>query len=369
MKIGIDAKWFYDGPPSGKVVVRNLLENLIRVNEDNELFIFLNMKHRQEIFPFVDSKIHLVYIWGGINLLSNIFVLNRKAKILKLDAVLFQNFSAITKKFHSIAFIHDILFLSHPHFFGFKEKLYFFPMKYLSKKSKLIITISNSEKNRLVKYNFSSPENIKVVYHGVDKIFRPKNEIDPNILLTIQNKYNLPEEFILYVGRLNIRKNIKNLLLAFKEIQNKEIPIVIVGKSDHKMFDIDSFITKNALSNRIILLGFVPDEDLPILYASASMFCYLSFAEGFGLPILEAMASGTPVLTSNTTSMPEIASDAAVLVSPSSVKEIENGINLLLQDKQYSNQITEGGLNRAKYFSWEKSAKMILKHITDIKTD
>jgi glycosyltransferase involved in cell wall biosynthesis len=366
MKIGIDAKWFYEGPPSGQVVVQNLLEHLIKANKDHKFYLFLNIKHKHRPFPFVDKNVQLVYIWSGINLISNVFVLKRKAIALKLDVVLFQNFPALTKKFHSTALIHDALYITYPEFYTYPERAYFFPLKYLAQKSKLIFTTSNSEKERLVANNFSDAEKIKVVYHGVDQLFKPMNEIDPNTLKKISDKYHLPKHYLLYVGRLNVRKNIKNLLLAIKQIENKEIPLIIVGKNDSKMFDLISFIDENELTKRVLQLGFVPDEDLPLIYAGATLFCFPSFAEGFGLPILEAMATGVPVLTSNTTALPEIASDAAVLVSPNNIQEIANGINKLLSDELYVSQITKKGLDRAREFTWEKSAKTILNYLVKI---
>jgi glycosyltransferase involved in cell wall biosynthesis len=154
--------------------------------------------------------------------------------------------------------------------------------------------------------------------------------------------------------------------LAIKQIENKEIPLIIVGKNDSKMFDLISFIDENELTKRVLQLGFVPDEDLPLIYAGATLFCFPSFAEGFGLPILEAMATGVPVLTSNTTALPEIASDAAVLVSPNNIQEIANGINKLLSDELYVSQITKKGLDRAREFTWEKSAKTILNYLVKI---
>ncbi len=366
MKIGIDAKWFFEGPPSGRVVVRQLVENIIKNNDKHQIYLFLNKKNKSDEFPFINEKVNLIYVWGWNDLLSNLFVLRRKAILLKLDVVLFQNFPTLTKKFSSISYIHDVLFLTYPQFFGFKERLYFSPLKFLARKSKLIITISQSEKERLILHKFSTEEKIKVVYHGIGKEYKTKSEFNQDAIEKIYIKYNLPESFLLYVGRLNIRKNIKNLLLAIKRIDNKNIQIAIVGSTDCKMFDIDSFIQLNELKNRVKFLGFVPDNDLPMIYSMATIFCFPSYAEGFGLPILEAMAAGIPVVTSNTSSMPEVAGDAAALVSPDNVQEIANGINTLLSDKDLFESYKNKGIKRSMEFTWEKSAKKIIEYIEQI---
>jgi len=365
MRIGIDAKWFYEGPPSGKVVVRNLIEHFIQLNTKNQIYLFLNKKHKNEEFPFINASVNIVYVWSGINLLSNVFILKYKAEKLKLDIVLFQNFPSYSKKFESIAFIHDALYLSYPQYYTFKERAYFYPLKYLARKSSLIITISEAEKKRLLKQGFSLSDNIKVAYHGINKAFKPKEDFKRAALESTKIEHKLPNEFLLYVGRLNVRKNIKNLLIAFEKIENKEIPLVIVGKMDHKMFDINSFIKQLKLEKRVIILNYVSNKHLPAIYAMATVFCFPSFAEGFGLPILEAMAARIPVLTSNTSSMPEIAGNSAHLVSPENISEIVEGINLLLSDKKYSNELSIKGYNRSLDFSWDKSAKRILNIIEE----
>ena len=121
LKIGIDAKWFFSGPESGKVVVANLVENLIKINKKNRLYIFLDKKYRHADFPFKNENVKTVYIWRGINLISNLFVIPYYAKALGIDVVLFQYFISVSSKFINISFIHDIFFLTKPDYYTFRN--------------------------------------------------------------------------------------------------------------------------------------------------------------------------------------------------------------------------------------------------------
>jgi glycosyltransferase involved in cell wall biosynthesis len=144
-------------------------------------------------------------VWAENNLLSNMFILPHYGNKLKLDALVFQNHPCYFSRFKRIAYIHDVLFLSFPEYYSVIERLYFAPLKFLARHSHFICTISNEEKNRLLKYGFSTDDNIDFIHHGVDNIFKPCEQYDPAYLNIIRSKYNLPEKFILFVGRLNIR--------------------------------------------------------------------------------------------------------------------------------------------------------------------
>ena len=151
MRIGIDAKWFFSGPPSGIVVVRNLVQHLLRQNRGHQIHLFLDRKTRNREFPFLSDNLHLHYVWAGNNQLANLFLLPRYARRLHLDSVLFINFSPIGRGFDKISLVLDVIFASNPEFFTFWERLYFFPIKFLTRRADRVCTISESEKSRLVK--------------------------------------------------------------------------------------------------------------------------------------------------------------------------------------------------------------------------
>ncbi|MFG6685352.1 glycosyltransferase family 4 protein [Mariniflexile sp. HNIBRBA6329] len=355
MKIGIDAKWFFEGPPSGKVVVRNIVKELLAQNKKDTFYLFLNKSDKNREFPFLDKNVHLIYLRKINNAISNVLLLPIYSRKLKLDIVLYQNFSSPFAQSRSINYIHDVLFLDYPEYYTFKERLYLWPIKYLSKFSNHIITISESEKKRIIKHNLLKEKNISVVYHGVNKGCGNQNSKDING--EFRQKYDLPEKFVLYLGRLNSRKNIATLLKAISHLN--DISLVIAGKEDLEMLNLKKLIVNLKLEKRIIFTGYISDNDISKLYSLAHIFCFPSFAEGFGLPPLESMASGTPVIVSNTTSLPEICANAALYVSPNDSLELAYQINRLLTDEKLYYNLVKLGVERAKEFDWAVTAEQI----------
>ncbi|MCX7551338.1 glycosyltransferase family 4 protein [Xanthomarina sp. F2636L] len=356
MKIGIDAKWYFNGHPSGKVVVENLVNQIIEVDSSNDYYIFLDKKDKNFVFPYKQSNIHLVYVPNKVNAITNFFILPFYTYKHKLDICLYQNYAPLFGAKKRVNYVHDALFMDFTEYFSLTERIYFWPMKYLSKFSNHVITISHSEKERMANHGFSSKENISVVHHGLG-LTKESNSFTNN--LEIFKKYNLPQNYILYLGRLNVRKNIQSLLKAMPDV-NENTGLVIVGKDDHKTMDWDRLINQLNIKNRVFKLGFVPEDDIPFLYKNASVFCFPSFAEGFGLPPLEAMFYNTPTVVSKTTSLPEVCGDASLYVDPKNEKEIASQINKILSDDTVRKSLIAKGKIRVKSFSWEKAAKEVL---------
>ncbi|MFA7062340.1 MAG: glycosyltransferase family 1 protein [Pedobacter sp.] len=363
MKIGIDAKWFFDGPPSGRVVIRNIVKHLIELPPNDELYIFLDARAKEIDFPYCHPHVHLIYVWGGVNLLSNIFVIPCSAWSLHLDVFVFQNFSPLFSNFKRYTYIHDVLFKTHPQFYTYKERLYLWPLKYLARLAHRLCTVSATEKKRMAEIGCGDDQMIDVVYHGVDEAFMPREKHDRDALQVVAEKYALPDSFILYVGRLNVRKNVFNLLKAIPLLKNSSIPLVIVGGYDWKMTSVDGLIVELGITSRVIFTGPVYGDDLPRIYALATIVSFVSYAESFGLPALEGMASGVPVVVSNRTCLPEICSDAALYAEPDRPAEIAEMIDKLLDNKQLWQQQRVKGLKRASDFTWKKSAEHLLKSV------
>lgn len=183
---------------------------------------------------------------------------------------------------------------------------------------------------------------------------------DVNKQAEVQQKYQLPTQFILSVGTLEPRKNTLRLLEAYSglaaEVQ-AQWPLLLVGGKGWLTEEITASLQQ---SPNVRWLGYIPDEDMPSLYQCADIFAYISLFEGFGMPILEAMASGTAVITSDSSSMPEVAGDAAILVQPTSVASIQEGLGRLLQDAALRTRLSAEGRSRATQFNWHKSAKRML---------
>ena len=359
MKVGIDAKWFFNGPPSGKVVVKQLLKELLsNTYKDDEFYVFLNKADKELEFPHKRENIKCIYISSFNNLISNAFILPIQAKKYKLDVVLFQNFGTFLN-IKSIVYIHDLLYLDYPQYYSLKERLYLSVLKPLAKKADTIITISEAEKKRIIKHKLGI-DNVHFVYHGVDDKFKPIDKHNAKDIKAFKNKYDLPNQFILYLGRLNIRKNIANLISAMQFI---DTPLVIVGKNDHKSENLTSIINTLNLQDKIIFTGYLEENELPLVYALSTVFCFPSYAEGFGLPPLEAMASGTPVIVSDRTSLPEVCEDAALYINPDTPSDIAKKINTLLASKEIINTFANKGVVQSEKFSWKKSAKNLMNII------
>lgn len=362
MKIGIDAKHYFHGPPSGVVVVRNLVDTLLKMNVKNEIVLFLNKNDKNAASHFSSySFVTIKYIWAPNSFIAGCFSLPMAAQNMELDVVIFQHFTALWGKFKKITFIYDVLFLSNPEYFTYIERLYFSLVKPSSKMSDLVCTISVQEKERMIRHGFN--KNPTVVYLGVSEMYKPKEQCDGKKLLAVSEKFNLPEQFLLFVGRLNIRKNIIAVIRALS-LMRSELPLVIVGgqEGEIKKIDFTAMIAKLGLTSRVIFTGNISEAELTCIYSLATIFCYPSFAEGFGLPALEAMASGIPVVVSDLPSLKEVCGYAALYVDPHRPEDIAHAVDNLVNDRQLYQQKKLEGLENAAKFSWEKTSLQLLEH-------
>jgi len=368
MKIGVDAKWYFGGPPSGVRVIRNLVHSLLEYDQENEYFIFMDKKYKAKELDFKpNERVKVIYLWAGNNMLSNVFVLPFKANKFHLDVMLYQNFVSPFHRGKKIAYIFDVLFESFPQFFTKRERIYFFFIKYFAWFSNGIITLSETEKKRLVAFGYAPEERVHAIYIGVDDSFTTLNKHESYRVEQVKMKYNLPNNFLLYVGRLNTRKNIENLLRAMVLIDDKTIPLVIAGKEDWKQFDYKSLIEESGIKSRVLFTGWTEDSDLPIIYSLATIFCFPSYAEGFGLPPLEAMASGVPVIVSNTTSLPEICGSSAMYISAEKPEDIAVAISQLLSRKELREVKVIEGLKHVSQFKWKNTAAQFYSVFSSLK--
>lgn len=362
INVGIDAKWFFKGPPSGKMVVKNLVDEMILNNHDRfNLFLLINSKFSKQAAEYFPADVNIIPLPDIPNLLSNLFLVPIIALRYNLKTVLFQNFtSAWPGKLYKIAYVHDVLFLDYPQYYSKSERLYFKQMKRSAFKANCIIAISSSEKKRLIANDFANESRIKIVYHGVNNGFKPVADYADDEVYSVINRYHLPGRYILFVGRVNIRKNLLNLVKALAILDDISIPLLIVGEKGNLSQDLEKYISAEKLDKRITFIGHVAEQDLQLIYACATIFCFPSFAEGFGLPPLEAMKCGVPVVTSERTAMPEICGNAAMYFDPDNPYDIARKINLLLNNPELYDDKIKKGLDRAANFVWAKSAQQIL---------
>ncbi|MFE5324204.1 glycosyltransferase family 4 protein [Paenibacillus sp. NPDC056579] len=227
--------------------------------------------------------------------------------------------------------------------------------------SDMIITVSQSVRNEIIDYFNFDPEKVMCTPLAASEQFfrRDQNQL----LKNVKAKYGLPDSFLLYVGTLEPRKNILRMIEAYykaKKDSGLEQKLVLVGSKGLEIDTVFHKINKLNLSKDVIIPGYVEENDLPLIYNAADAFIYVSMYEGFGLPILEAMKSGIPVITSNISSMPEVAGDAASLVDPLDTLSISEAINKVLLDKEYRNSLSLKGLGQSREFSWELTAAKTL---------
>jgi glycosyltransferase involved in cell wall biosynthesis len=265
----------------------------------------------------------------------------------------------IIKKNKTVVTIHDVIPLEFPDHYppGFKGNINLILQKLSLSNVDRIITDSLASVNSIHKYLGVPLNKLKLVYLAVASQYKPiKNK---QVLLRVKNKYTLPDKFILYVGDFNWNKNIPGLISAAKKIG---IPLVWVGKHALEIESLDLSHSELAHLKDLDLgpthrLGFVPDDDLAAIYNLASVYCQPSFAEGFGLPVLEALACGTPVACSNTHSLPEVATNNADYFDPHNIDQVVTAIKTALSRERHAPELP---------FSWEKSAVNTLQVYKDV---
>jgi glycosyltransferase involved in cell wall biosynthesis len=218
-----------------------------------------------------------------------------------------------------------------------------------------IATISEASRSDIVRHLPIAAHKVHNVYSGISSTYQPAL---PNTVTLTRTRYQLPERYILYVGSLEERKNLQRVLYAFKQLKKEGFPhkLVFVGPQKWKYEGIFKLTTQLHLENDVLLTGYIPVDDLPALYSGAEVFVYPSLYEGFGLPVLEAMACGTPVVTSNISSLPEITGDAALLVDPYNIQQIVSAIRQILLDHQIRAHLRQRGIEQAQKFTWDQTA-------------
>jgi len=229
------------------------------------------------------------------------------------------------------------------------------------RKSKRIIAISESTKRDLIELYKISPEKISVIYQGVDSRFYQDMSNEKNSML---KPLYVDGDFALFVGLTRPRKNVDRLVRAFAKVLpslKTGAKLVLAGKIDTRFLDVRRLAERLNISDSVVQLGFVSEDQLLALYKTACCFVFPSLYEGFGLPVLEAMAAGTPVITSRVSSLPEVAGDAALLVNPYNVDEIAEAMYKLFTDASFRDKLRQKGKERSKQFTWRKCAQKTLK--------
>ena len=263
----------------------------------------------------------------------------------------------------SIVTIHDLMFLRHPEFLRQEWVASLNKDIYASvKRADAVITVSNFTKGEIIELLNVPADKIKVIYNGIASCFYPVQ--DRLKIEDIKSKYGIKSPYLIFVGNIEPKKNIETLILACAELRKSttyKYPLVVVGKKAWHFETVWEVVKQLHGEEDTIFTDVVDGNDLPLLYSGAELFIFPSLFEGFGIPVIEAMACGTPVVASNRTSIPEISGDAALLYDPLNVDEMRGAMYNVLSNPSLRGQLVEKGFERAKYFSWEKTARETLK--------
>ncbi len=367
MRIGIEAQRIFRPKKHGMdVVAIELIRNLQQIDRKNEYVVFCNKGVKDDTIVAssnfqIDKFSTLTYAhWEQLYL--PLEVKKQKLDLLHCTA----NTAPLRCKAPILLTLHDIIYLENVDFKGTAYQnlgnLYRrWVVPKIAKKASLILTVSQFEKENILRRLQLPEDKVEVLYNGVSPQFNanyPAQQIEE-----FRNRYGLPSQYIMFLGNTAPKKNTFNVIKAYVDLCTEfhnEIPMVLLDYRKELVVKILEELKQPGLLNRFIFPGYVPHHQIPLMYNAATIFLYPSLRESFGLPILEAMACGTPVITSTTSSMPEIAGDAARLVDPFNFKEISLAMNDILTNDSLQKEYKEKGIQRAKAFTWKASAEKLL---------
>lgn len=365
MKIAIDGRQLANEGSGFTTYTKSLISALARIDHKNEYFIYL------------DQALERPYIERGCNVKDVIVPANFGGFFWKQCSVPFEaiqknrnidlfhflcNSPSYTCPGNLVYTIHDLIFWLHPgsiplgHYLSLRLQ-----MPIGAKRAKKIITVSLSAKKDICRFLHVDPQKVEVIYEGVDEDLAIVTDMAKREL--VRERYQLPNSFILYLGSFLPHKNIPFLLKAFADlpaILRKKFPLVLAGNPGKNLDSVNGHIVSLNIQRDVIVTGYVQNSDLATLYSMADLFVFPSLYEGFGLPPLEAMACCTPVISSSSSSLPEVVGNAGKLLRPDDITNWTVAMENVLTDPELRSQMTEAGLTQVQKFSWRETAKRTL---------
>lgn len=347
----------------------HLIEELKKiVQTDDKVLLYANDKLKGElgIMPSANWQEKILlwppkYLWTQIRLWWELFLKPCDALLIPAHTI---PLLPIRKKTKAIAVVHDVGFKRWPELYKLIQIWYHeITMRRIKSRADVILTISNFSKQEIIDLYHIDANKIKVVYLGYDSSeYFPQSQEKIN---QVKEKYNIKSPYLLYVGRLEKKKNIGNIVKAFvlARSNNEDLKLVFAGAGGNQYEEIKKIIADHKLEQEIILTGYVDQADLPALYSGSLAFIFPTLYEGFGLPILDAMASGTPVITSNTLPHTEVGGEAGIYADPKSPEAISDAIMKVAENDEFRTKVVASGFLRIKEFSWAKTAQEIYKII------
>lgn len=373
MKIGIEGQRLFRKKKHGMdMVALELIRNLQEIDKENEYFIFIKPDEDDSILKETPN-FKIVKLEGGSYPLWEQFALPKAAKEYGCQILhCTSNTAPVNCKIPMVVTLHDIIYMESNYLkilagsaspyqkFGNVYRKLVVPR--VIKKSRKIITVSHFEKNRIGEFfGMKGDTRLTAVYNGVSEHFKPVTS--ESELKRVKEKYHLPDHFFFFLGNTDPKKNTKGTLKAFSDFLKQTKTSYKLVMLDYDRSELEKMVNEigdKDLIDKIVLTGYVVNTDLPAIYCQCKVFLYPSLRESFGIPMLEAMACGVPVITSNTSSMPEVAGSAAYIVDPFKPEEITSAMLILEKDQELRKKLIEAGFIQAAKFSWKAMAQSVL---------
>ncbi|HPN54462.1 MAG TPA: glycosyltransferase family 1 protein [Candidatus Moranbacteria bacterium] len=377
MRIGIDIRLIGKKRTGDEAVVFNLVKNLAKIDQTNEYFLFTDVVDEEQlnvISTQIDisdkNNFKIISLPNRNKFTWNFWTLPKYLRRNPVDVFHTQYITPwfVPKIIKIVTIVHDISFNSFPQLIKFSDLFFLKTLIPLSlRRANKIIGVSQFTRNEIIKFYKIKPEKVDYIYDSVSDDFlnsQSGEEIPETKKEEIRKKYNLPEKFILYMGTLQPRKNIPQLVEAYAAVENKlgGIKLVICGNRQAHNFDrkIDKAIAKNKLEENVIFPGFIEEEDKKTIFQMAYAFVFPSLYEGFGIPVLEAMSQKVPVLASDIPSLKEIAQDGALYFDATSIADFSQKLYDVCVNDSLRAELIQSGVARIGFFSWKNSAQKML---------
>ncbi len=363
MRIGIDAHHLNGKPQGSRTYLLSLIRELSRIATDEELLVYSfdpeeteqlldtpGVTHRR-VFP-ASARLRLPIVVPALELRDRLSLFHSQYICPPVSAV------------PEIVTIHDVLFETHPELFvGAFSRTSIALIRHSARRARRVLTVSEFSRRAILEQYDLPEEKVVAIPNAVDHDrFRVLGN-EEEAIARVKTRYQLQRPFILDVGRIEPRKNLVRLIRAFRRVREKVEPsleLILIGKKDFQFEAIDEEMGKSEDAG-VRILSSVPDEDLPAFYNLAELFAFPSLVEGFGIPVLESMACGTPVVTSRRGALPEVGRDAVAWVEPEDEDSIASTLEAVLTDTDQAAGLRQKGLERAKQFSWEETARRTLE--------
>jgi len=369
VRIGIDARKLHDFGIG--TYIRNLLRQLARLDHETEFAMLCRPEDREALATLGENFRPVPETAGNYSIAEQV----RVPLALRREGVtLFHAPHYVLPPLvscRSVVTIHDCIHLMFPQYLPNRMALAYAraSIAMAARRATRVMTVSESSKRDILRFVDTEPNKIDVIYNAYDERFgvEPREEE----VVRVRERFQLHDEFVLYAGNVKPHKNLERLIEAFDRVRKRgleHLKLVMIGDEISKYAALRRAVHRHQLHKYVRFLGYLPEETLAVMYRLAGVFVFPSLYEGFGLPPLEAMASGTPVVTSNVSSLPEVAGNAAVLVDPYDPDAIADGIERVLTDDKLRRDLRAKGLARARQFSWETSVRRVREIYEQVST-